>query len=145
MMNRKTRKLSKIPDAVKEEIQPYFAARNVFVAEDTRKLHKLEDDTAQYICSDLTVSTPIVVETKELPRFLKLLTGQSILCIFFCSHVGVIWMLISMSTTLNILVGFWRYIERISCNPCCQLATFVSLRHCCKLYLANLFFTSFLK
>lgn len=53
MMNRKTRKLSKIPDAVKEEIQPYFTARNVFVAEDTRKLPKLEDDTAQYICSDL--------------------------------------------------------------------------------------------
>jgi hypothetical protein len=54
MMNRKTRKLSKIPDAVKAEIQPYFTERNVFVAEDTRKLHKLEDDTAQYICSDLT-------------------------------------------------------------------------------------------
>lgn len=54
MMNRKTRKLSKIPDAVKGEIQPYFTQRNIFVAEDTRKLHKLEDHTAQYICSDLS-------------------------------------------------------------------------------------------
>jgi len=54
MMNRKTRKLSKIPDAVKGEIQPYFTERNIFMAEDTRKLQKLEDDTAQYICSDLS-------------------------------------------------------------------------------------------
>uniref|UniRef100_A0A0D6R026 Acyl-[acyl-carrier-protein] hydrolase n=1 Tax=Araucaria cunninghamii TaxID=56994 RepID=A0A0D6R026_ARACU len=54
MMNRKTRKLSKIPDAVREEIQPYFTKRQVIVAEDTRKLNKLEDDTAEYVCSNLT-------------------------------------------------------------------------------------------
>lgn len=54
MMNRKTRKLSKIPDAVRDEIEPYFTDRQVIVAEDTRKLHKLDDDTAQYICSNLT-------------------------------------------------------------------------------------------
>eukprot|EP01018_Ginkgo_biloba_P034121 Gb_39975 [translate_table: standard] len=54
MMNRETRKLSKMPEAVKEEIQPYFIERSVNVAEDTRKLHKLDDNTAQYICSGLT-------------------------------------------------------------------------------------------
>ncbi|KAH9325037.1 hypothetical protein KI387_005215 [Taxus chinensis] len=54
MMNRNTRKLSKIPDAVREEIQPYFTNRQVIVAEDTRKLPKLDDDNSRYICSNLT-------------------------------------------------------------------------------------------
>eukprot|EP00252_Welwitschia_mirabilis_P012653 TRINITY_DN2796_c0_g1_i1.p1 TRINITY_DN2796_c0_g1~~TRINITY_DN2796_c0_g1_i1.p1 ORF type:complete len:417 (-),score=71.89 TRINITY_DN2796_c0_g1_i1:542-1792(-) len=54
MMNRNTRKLSKIPDAVRAEIQPFFNPRTVFKNEDTRKLRRLEDGNAEYTCSDLT-------------------------------------------------------------------------------------------
>ncbi|KAH9316394.1 hypothetical protein KI387_025021, partial [Taxus chinensis] len=54
MMNIETRRLSKIPEAVKEEIQPYFFERPCVVAHDTKKLYKLDESTAQYIKSELT-------------------------------------------------------------------------------------------
>lgn len=54
MMNKKTRKLSKMPDEVRAEIGPYFIERTAVIDEDSRKLPKLDDDTAQYVREGLT-------------------------------------------------------------------------------------------
>lgn len=54
MMNRNTRKLSKFPEAVKNEISPYYLERTVIDQSHHEKLEKLGDDTAQYIHSNLT-------------------------------------------------------------------------------------------
>eukprot|EP01018_Ginkgo_biloba_P028921 Gb_22110 [translate_table: standard] len=55
MMNRETRRLSKIPDEVRGEIHPYILERvPAIVADATKKLWKLDDQTAQYVRSDLT-------------------------------------------------------------------------------------------
>eukprot|EP01018_Ginkgo_biloba_P012087 Gb_21293 [translate_table: standard] len=55
MMNRETRRLSKFPDAVKEEIFPYYLERSVIAQDEyTKKLDKLADHTAQYLHSGLT-------------------------------------------------------------------------------------------
>lgn len=54
MMNRNTRKLSKFPEAVKNEISPYYLERIVIDQSHHEKLEKLGDDTAQYIHSNLT-------------------------------------------------------------------------------------------
>ena len=56
MMNKQTRKLSKIPGEVRGEIEPYFANSPPIVEEDGRKLPKLDDDSADYIRTGLTVS-----------------------------------------------------------------------------------------
>ncbi|KAL3623982.1 Palmitoyl-acyl carrier protein thioesterase, chloroplastic [Castilleja foliolosa] len=54
MMNKETRKLSKIPDEVREEIGVYFVDSPPIVDDDSRKLPKLDDNTADYIRSGLT-------------------------------------------------------------------------------------------
>lgn len=54
MMNKQTRRLSKIPDAVRAEIEPYFMDSSPIVDEDGRKLPKLDDSTADYIRTGLT-------------------------------------------------------------------------------------------
>ncbi|KAF6175256.1 hypothetical protein GIB67_030474 [Kingdonia uniflora] len=54
MMNRKTRRLSKMPDEVKGEIEPYFLDSPPIVDEDNRKLPKLDDSTAEYVRGGLT-------------------------------------------------------------------------------------------
>ncbi|KAK6941566.1 Acyl-ACP-thioesterase, N-terminal [Dillenia turbinata] len=55
MMNKHTRRLSKIPDEVREEIMPYFmTCHPPPVAEDSRKLPKLDDNTADYVCRGLS-------------------------------------------------------------------------------------------
>uniref|UniRef100_O24419 Acyl-[acyl-carrier-protein] hydrolase n=1 Tax=Myristica fragrans TaxID=51089 RepID=O24419_MYRFG len=48
MMNKRTRRLSKIPEEVRVEIEPYFVEHGV-LDEDSRKLPKLNDNTANYI------------------------------------------------------------------------------------------------
>eukprot|EP01018_Ginkgo_biloba_P028860 Gb_14789 [translate_table: standard] len=53
-MNSETRRLSKIPEEVRREMQAYILDRPAIVADDTQKLCKLDDETAQYIRSDLT-------------------------------------------------------------------------------------------
>ena len=53
MMNKLTRRLSKIPEEVRGEIEPYFVNSDPVVDEDSRKLPKL-DDTAEYIRSGLS-------------------------------------------------------------------------------------------
>ncbi|XP_074579950.1 palmitoyl-acyl carrier protein thioesterase, chloroplastic-like [Curcuma longa] len=54
MMNKQTRRLSKIPEEVRAEIECYFMHRNPIIDDDGRKLLKLEDDTAEYIQTGLT-------------------------------------------------------------------------------------------
>uniref|UniRef100_A0A5B7AX50 Acyl-[acyl-carrier-protein] hydrolase n=1 Tax=Davidia involucrata TaxID=16924 RepID=A0A5B7AX50_DAVIN len=54
MMNKETRRLSKMPDEVREEIEPYFVDSPPVVDEDGRKLPKLDDSTADYMRTGLT-------------------------------------------------------------------------------------------
>ncbi|CAN6981277.1 hypothetical protein BRARA_I05304 [Brassica rapa] len=54
MMNKLTRRLSKIPEEVRGEIEPYFVNSDPVIAEDSRKLTKLDDKTADYVRSGLT-------------------------------------------------------------------------------------------
>ncbi|CAN6908449.1 unnamed protein product [Brassica oleracea] len=56
MMNKLTRRLSKIPEEVRGEIEPYFVNSDPVIAEDSRKLTKLDDKTADYVRSGLTPS-----------------------------------------------------------------------------------------
>ncbi|KAL2532653.1 Palmitoyl-acyl carrier protein thioesterase [Abeliophyllum distichum] len=54
MMNKETRRLAKIPDEVREEIGGYFVDSLPVVDEDSRKLPKLNDDSADYVRTGLT-------------------------------------------------------------------------------------------
>lgn len=54
MMNKLTRRLSKMPDEVRQEIEPYFLNSDPVVDEDSRKLPKLGDSTADYVRRGLT-------------------------------------------------------------------------------------------
>ncbi|XWS71986.1 hypothetical protein CRYUN_Cryun02cG0002000 [Craigia yunnanensis] len=54
MMNKLTRRLSKIPEEVRGEIEPYFMNSDPVVAEDSRKLVKLDDSRAEYVHKGLT-------------------------------------------------------------------------------------------
>uniref|UniRef100_A0A1L3KPW3 Acyl-[acyl-carrier-protein] hydrolase n=1 Tax=Carthamus tinctorius TaxID=4222 RepID=A0A1L3KPW3_CARTI len=54
MMNKETRRLSKIPDEVRAEIEQYFVDAPPVVDDDSRKLPKLEDTTADYVRNGLT-------------------------------------------------------------------------------------------
>lgn len=55
MMNKQTRKLSKIPEEVRAEIGSYFVDRGPIIEDDSRKLAKLDDSTADYVRKGLTV------------------------------------------------------------------------------------------
>lgn len=57
MMNKETRRLSKIPDEVRGEIGSYFVDSPPLVDDDSRKLPKLDENTAEYIHTGLTVSS----------------------------------------------------------------------------------------
>ncbi|KAK7388762.1 hypothetical protein VNO78_23589 [Psophocarpus tetragonolobus] len=54
MMNKLTRRLSKIPEEVREEIGSYFVDSDPILEEDSRKLPKLDDNTADYIRTGLS-------------------------------------------------------------------------------------------
>lgn len=54
MMNKKTRKLSKIPEEVRREIEPYFMQCEPVLDEDSRKLPKLDNSTAEHVRTGLT-------------------------------------------------------------------------------------------
>ncbi|KAH0449393.1 hypothetical protein IEQ34_020085 [Dendrobium chrysotoxum] len=54
LMNKNTRKLAKMPDEVRSEIGPYFIERTAVVDEDSRKLPKLDHNTAQHVRKSLT-------------------------------------------------------------------------------------------
>ncbi|XP_074567253.1 palmitoyl-acyl carrier protein thioesterase, chloroplastic-like [Curcuma longa] len=53
MINKQTRRLSKIPDEVRAEIGSYFMDHDPIIDDDGRKLSKLEDDTADYVRTGL--------------------------------------------------------------------------------------------
>ncbi|CAN4089347.1 unnamed protein product [Withania somnifera] len=55
IMNRETRRLSKIPEQVKAEVQPFYINRFAIPTEqiDSEKIEKLNDETAQIITSGL--------------------------------------------------------------------------------------------
>lgn len=57
-MNRETRKLSKIPEQVRQELLPFYINRLALAAEDNdvEKIDKLTDETAWRIRSGLAVS-----------------------------------------------------------------------------------------
>ncbi|GAB2215991.1 hypothetical protein Droror1_Dr00023757 [Drosera rotundifolia] len=54
MMNKETRKLSKMPDEVRTEIRCHLLDKPPVIDEDGRKLPKLDDNTAEYIRKGLT-------------------------------------------------------------------------------------------
>ncbi|MBA0797240.1 hypothetical protein Gohar_007955 [Gossypium harknessii] len=54
MMNKLTRRLSKIPEEVRGEIEPFFMNSDPVLAEDSQKLVKLDDSTAEHVCKGLT-------------------------------------------------------------------------------------------
>lgn len=54
MMNKHTRRLSKLPEEVRGEIEPFFLNSPPVVAEDDRKLPKLDECTADFVRSGLT-------------------------------------------------------------------------------------------
>lgn len=54
MMNKETRRLSKIPDEVREEIGGYFVDFPPVVDEEGAKLPKLDEQTAQHVTTGLT-------------------------------------------------------------------------------------------
>ncbi|PKA46788.1 Palmitoyl-acyl carrier protein thioesterase, chloroplastic [Apostasia shenzhenica] len=54
LMNKHTRKLSKMPENVRAEIEPYFIERTAIIEEDTKKLPKLDDSTAHFVKKGLT-------------------------------------------------------------------------------------------
>jgi len=53
MMNRKTRRLSKFPEKVKEELSPHYLESPLISESHYEKIDKLDDDTADYNHSDL--------------------------------------------------------------------------------------------
>jgi len=58
-MNRETRKLSKIPEEVRKEVEPFYLNRHVLQKRDehaAEKINKLTDHTAHIIRSGLAVS-----------------------------------------------------------------------------------------
>lgn len=56
MMNKETRKLSKLPDEVRGEIGQFFVDAPPVVEDDSIKLPKLAETTADYVRDGLTVS-----------------------------------------------------------------------------------------
>jgi fatty acyl-ACP thioesterase B len=78
MMNKVTRRLSKIPEEVRGEIEPHFLTSDPVVNEDSRKLPKIDDNTADYICESLTVikytKTYVVIFTDGFISYNNLLT-----------------------------------------------------------------------
>lgn len=56
MMNMRTRRLSKIPQEVRAEIDPLFIEKVAVKEGEIKKLQKLNDSTADYIQGGWTVS-----------------------------------------------------------------------------------------
>lgn len=56
MMNKETRRISKLPNEIREEIGSYFVDSPPVVDEDNRKSPKLDESTADCIRTGLTVN-----------------------------------------------------------------------------------------
>ena len=63
IMNRETRRLSKIPEQVRQEVSPFYLHRSAIAIEknDSDKIDKLTDETAERIRTGLAVSTNFLV------------------------------------------------------------------------------------
>ena len=62
IMNRETRKLSKIPEQVREEVRPFFLERTILSQiHADKKIGKLNEETAQHIRSGLAVSIAMCI------------------------------------------------------------------------------------
>jgi fatty acyl-ACP thioesterase B len=61
-MNQETRRLSKIPEPVRQEVLPFYLNRVAVAAEknDSERIDKLTDATAERIRSGLAVSVVII-------------------------------------------------------------------------------------
>lgn len=70
-MNRETRRLSKIPEQVRQEVMPFYINRVAIASEDndSDKIDKLTDDTAERIRSGLAVSLKYIYLSGNLIRF----------------------------------------------------------------------------
>ncbi|KAK4479169.1 hypothetical protein RD792_014680 [Penstemon davidsonii] len=66
MINKKTRRLSRIPDEVRDEIGCHFVDSPPVVDDDSMKLPKLDDNTAYHIRTGLTSAPSQILETHEL-------------------------------------------------------------------------------
>lgn len=80
-----------MPDEVRQEIEPYFLNSDPVVDEDSRKLPKLDDSTADYVHRGLTVSE--IFFLMVIVIFLLLYCDISCSFLFFsklCSLGGVI-------------------------------------------------------
>ena len=56
MMNKETRKLSKFPQEVRAELDPYFVDAPPDVKQDTRKWSKRDENIVDHVCNGLMVS-----------------------------------------------------------------------------------------
>lgn len=61
-MNRETRRLSKIPEQVRQEVAPFYLHRAAIAMEnnDNEKIDKLTDETAERIQTGLAVSIKVL-------------------------------------------------------------------------------------
>lgn len=67
-MNRETRRLSKIPEQVREEVKPFYLDRTVIKnTNDSNKIDRLSEETAESIRSGLAVS--VIVESIKILFF----------------------------------------------------------------------------
>ncbi|XP_052113167.1 palmitoyl-acyl carrier protein thioesterase, chloroplastic-like [Arachis duranensis] len=53
LMNKLTRRLSKIPEEVRRELESYLVNSRIIIEDDHKKIPKLDDTTADYICTGL--------------------------------------------------------------------------------------------
>ena len=49
MMDKHTRRLSKLPEEVRAEITPFFSERDAVLDDNGRKLPKFDDDSAAHV------------------------------------------------------------------------------------------------
>jgi fatty acyl-ACP thioesterase B len=94
MMNKVTRKLARIPDEVRTEIEPYFFERSAIVDEDNRKLPKLPEEQSstadKYVRTGLTVSYFDQYLLQAYSLFSFLFTVLYIFLSVLCSLGGLI-------------------------------------------------------
>ena len=100
MMNKETRKLSRFPNEVRAEIGHYLVDSPPVLDEDGKKIPELDDNTADYVQTGLTVSQRLLnYESHYSLSFYHDSVTLSLIILLFlwcilqiCSHDGVIWM-----------------------------------------------------
>lgn len=102
-----------MPDEVRSEIGPYFAV-TPDIEEDERKLSKLDNNTAQYICTGLTVNCSFLYlfslwkgPTKMVFELHKL---QIFGCVFCFASFFLLWWWVQSPAEM----------EWFGCQPACQ-------------------------